>query len=138
MTRALRVAVVGSGPSGMYAADALTSQEVISVSVDIIDRLPSPFGLVRYGVATDHLSLRSVRDTLDKVLDKPGVRFAARRTVSPTDDGRVMDGDAVVPGIYVAGWIKRGPTVIIGTNKKYAVQTVGCLLEDAADPGFWT
>ena len=45
------------------------------VSVDIIDRLPVPFGLVRYGVAPDHLSIRSVRDTLDKVLDKPGVRF---------------------------------------------------------------
>ncbi len=75
MQRPVRVAVVGSGPSGMYAADALTSQEDIAVSVDIIDRLPSPFGLVRYGVAPDHLSIRSVRDTLDKVLDKPGVRF---------------------------------------------------------------
>lgn len=75
MTRALRVAIVGSGPSGMYAADALTSQDDISVSVDVIDKLPSPFGLVRYGVAPDHVSIRSVRDTLDKMLDKPGVRF---------------------------------------------------------------
>ncbi|MFM9049207.1 MAG: FAD-dependent oxidoreductase, partial [Actinomycetota bacterium] len=75
MTRALRVAIVGSGPSGMYAADALTSQDDISVSVDVIDKLPSPFGLVRYGVAPDHVSIRSVRDTLDKILDKPGVRF---------------------------------------------------------------
>ncbi|MFZ9986395.1 MAG: FAD/NAD(P)-binding protein [Candidatus Nanopelagicales bacterium] len=75
MTRPLRVAIVGSGPSGMYAADALLSQEDVPVSVDIIDKLPSPFGLVRYGVAPDHLSIRSVRDTLDKVLDHPGVRF---------------------------------------------------------------
>ena len=71
----MRVAVVGSGPSGIYAADALVSQDDIPVEVDIIDRLPVPFGLVRYGVAPDHLSIRSVRDTLDKVLDKPGVRF---------------------------------------------------------------
>ena len=71
----MRVAVVGSGPSGIYAADALVSQDVIPVEVDIIDRLPVPFGLVRYGVAPDHLSIRSVRDTLDKTLDKPGVRF---------------------------------------------------------------
>jgi ferredoxin--NADP+ reductase len=71
----MRVAVVGSGPSGIYAADALVSQDEIPVEVDIIDRLPVPFGLVRYGVAPDHLSIRSVRDTLDKVLDKPGVRF---------------------------------------------------------------
>jgi len=75
MSRPLRVAVVGSGPSGMYAADSLVGQEDIPVSVDIIDRLPSPFGLVRYGVAPDHLSIRSVRDTLDKVLEHPNVRF---------------------------------------------------------------
>lgn len=75
MTRALRVAIVGSGPSGMYAADALASQDDVPVSVDVLDALPVPFGLVRYGVAPDHLSIRSVRDTLDKVLDKPGVRF---------------------------------------------------------------
>ena len=75
MSRPVRVAVVGSGPSGMYAADALVSQSEIDVAVDVLDRLPVPFGLVRYGVAPDHLSIRSVRDTLDKVFDKPGVRF---------------------------------------------------------------
>ncbi len=75
MPRALRVAVVGSGPSGIYATDALVSQTDVPIEVDVIDRLPVPFGLVRYGVAPDHLSIRSVRDTLDKVLDKDGVRF---------------------------------------------------------------
>lgn len=68
----LRVAVVGSGPSGMYAADALAGNGAL---VDVYDRLPVPFGLVRYGVAPDHVSIRSVRDTLDKVLDRPEVRF---------------------------------------------------------------
>ena len=85
MPRPLRVAVVGSGPSGMYATDALVSQDAFPVEVDVIDRLPVPFGLVRYGVAPDHLSIRSVRDTLDKVLDKPGVRFV----------GNVAIGDQV-------------------------------------------
>ena len=75
MARPLRIAIIGSGPSGMYAADALVSQEDVPVSVDVIDRLPVPFGLVRYGVAPDHLSIRSVRDNLDRILDKPGVRF---------------------------------------------------------------
>jgi ferredoxin--NADP+ reductase len=75
MSRPLRVAVIGSGPSGMYAADALASQSEVPMTVDVIDKLPVPFGLVRYGVAPDHLSIRSVRDTLDRVLDKPGVRF---------------------------------------------------------------
>jgi len=77
----MRVAVVGSGPSGIYAADALVSQEETPVEVDIIDRLPVPFGLVRYGVAPDHVSIRSVRDTLNKVLQKPGVRFRGNVTV---------------------------------------------------------
>ncbi len=81
MSRAFRVAVIGSGPSGIYAADALVSQSDIPVEVDVIDRLPVPFGLVRYGVAPDHLSIRSVRDTLDKTLDKPGVRFLGNVSV---------------------------------------------------------
>jgi ferredoxin--NADP+ reductase len=68
----MRIAVVGAGPSGLYAADALSTA---GVDVDVVDRLPVPFGLVRYGVAPDHHSIRSVRDTLQKVLEKPGVRF---------------------------------------------------------------
>lgn len=74
----VRVAVVGSGPSGMYAADALLER---GIEVDVIDRLPVPFGLVRYGVAPDHTSIRSVRDTLDQIWDKPGIRFLGNVTV---------------------------------------------------------
>ena len=81
MSRTFRVAVIGSGPSGIYAADALVSQSEVPVEVDVIDSLPVPFGLVRYGVAPDHLSIRSVRDTLDKTLDKPGVRFLGNVSV---------------------------------------------------------
>jgi ferredoxin--NADP+ reductase len=67
-----------------------------------------------------------------------GVPFDDRRNVIPNREGRVVDGDDVIPGLYVAGWIKRGPTGIIGTNKKDAVQTIACLLEDASDPRAWT
>ena len=90
----MRVAVVGSGPSGIYAADALVSQDSIPVEVDIIDRLPVPFGLVRYGVAPDHVSIRSVRDTLDRTLDKPGVRFRQETitAIDPEERGVSTDG----------------------------------------------
>ena len=67
-----------------------------------------------------------------------GIPFDDRRNVIPNRDGRVLDGDNPLPGVYVAGWIKRGPTGIIGTNKKDAVQTVACLLEDAASPTAWS
>jgi ferredoxin/flavodoxin---NADP+ reductase len=69
----LRVAVVGSGPAGVYTAEALTQRD--DVSVDVIDRLPCPFGLVRYGVAPDHEKIKSIQATLRRVLENPRVRF---------------------------------------------------------------
>jgi ferredoxin--NADP+ reductase len=59
-----------------------------------------------------------------------GVPFDERGGVFPNQEGRVVDGENVVPGLYVAGWIKRGPTGIIGTNRADSVATVKLLLED--------
>ena len=67
--------MVGAGPSGVYAAEALTRQPDVDVTVAVLDRLPVPFGLVRYGVAPDHPSIRSIRSTLERTLDTPGVTF---------------------------------------------------------------
>jgi ferredoxin--NADP+ reductase len=62
----------------------------------------------------------------------PGAPFDERRGTIPNDGGRVLDGNgAAVPGVYCAGWIKRGPTGVIGTNKKDATETVDLLLGDA-------
>jgi ferredoxin--NADP+ reductase len=77
----LRVAVVGSGPAGLYAAEALVKQAAllpapVRIAVDVLDRLPTPFGLVRYGVAPDHKSIKSVANYLRRVLESPGVNFA--------------------------------------------------------------
>jgi ferredoxin--NADP+ reductase len=69
----VRVAVIGSGPSGLYAADELSKHD--AVSVDVVDRLPCPYGLLRYGVAPDHLKMKSLEITLRKILERPGVRF---------------------------------------------------------------
>ena len=71
----LVVAIVGAGPSGIYAAEALSQQTDVAVEVAVIDRLPVPFGLVRYGVAPDHDSIRSIRNTLERTLERPSVRF---------------------------------------------------------------
>ncbi len=71
----LRVAVIGAGPAGIFAADALTRQSDVPVAIDLIDRLPTPFGLVRHGIAPDHPKMRAIRDTLHRSLDHPLVRF---------------------------------------------------------------
>lgn len=68
-----------------------------------------------------------------RALPVAGLPFDARRAVIPNDRGRMLatEGGPPVPGFYVAGWIKRGPSGVIGTNKPDAVETVTCLLEDA-------
>jgi ferredoxin/flavodoxin---NADP+ reductase len=66
-------------------------------------------------------------------IELAGVPFDSKRGTLPNDGGRVLDeAGRPVPGVYCAGWIKRGPTGVIGTNKKDATETVALLLEDAA------
>jgi ferredoxin/flavodoxin---NADP+ reductase len=74
MSQALRVAVVGSGPAGFYAAGALLDADV-PVEVDMIERLPTPWGLVRLGVAPDHPKLKTVSRAFERIAAKPGYRF---------------------------------------------------------------
>jgi ferredoxin--NADP+ reductase len=71
----LRIAVIGAGPAGIYTAEALTRQDDVPIAVDLIDRLPTPFGLVRHGIAPDHPKMRAIRETLHHTLDHPLVRF---------------------------------------------------------------
>ena len=71
----LRVAVVGSGPAGFFSAEALLSQSDLAVSVDMFERLPAPFGLVRFGVAPDHQKIKSVTRSFEKIARRPGFRF---------------------------------------------------------------
>ena len=71
----LRVAIVGSGPAGFYAAEALMKPEERAVEVDMLDRLPTPFGLVRAGVAPDHPKIKSVIRVYEKTAARPGFRF---------------------------------------------------------------
>ncbi|MCT2357112.1 FAD-dependent oxidoreductase [Brevibacterium casei] len=76
MTRPFRVAIVGAGPAGIYAADLLTKAERdFEVSIDLFERLPTPFGLVRYGVAPDHPRIKGIINALIKVLDRGDIRL---------------------------------------------------------------
>jgi ferredoxin/flavodoxin---NADP+ reductase len=75
VARPLRVAIVGAGPTGFYAADHLLRQEGVVVEVDLFDRLPTPFGLVRLGVAPDHQKIKSVTVAFDKVASHSRFRF---------------------------------------------------------------
>lgn len=73
--RPLRTAIVGSGPSGFYAAEALLQQEDVVVDVDIFDRLPTPYGLVRFGVAPDHQKIKNVIRVYERTAAHPRFRF---------------------------------------------------------------
>src|ERR1700753_938770 len=75
MGAGLRIAIVGAGPAGLYAADALTFEAAKAATVDVIDRLPPPFGLLRHGVAPDHLKIKSLEKVMQRIIDRPAVRF---------------------------------------------------------------
>ncbi len=86
LQRPARVAVIGAGPSGLYAAAALLASGE-PVGVDVLDRLPAPYGLVRYGVAPDHVKMKNVIRVLQKPFDPAHVEFL----------GGVQVGDGGVP-----------------------------------------
>jgi ferredoxin/flavodoxin---NADP+ reductase len=71
----LRVAIVGSGPAGFYAAEHVLKRDGMSAEVDMFDRLPTPFGLVRAGVAPDHPKIKSVIRVYEKTAAREGFRF---------------------------------------------------------------
>lgn len=120
--RPLRIAVIGSGPAGVYAADMITkSAEVrdgLVVSIDLFDRYPAPYGLIRYGVAPDHPRIKGIVNALYKVLDRGDIRFFGNveyGTDLSIEDlqkhydavifatGAIKDADLNIPGIELDG-----------------------------------
>jgi NADPH-dependent glutamate synthase beta subunit-like oxidoreductase len=77
-------AIVGSGPAGFYTAEALEKAYGDAARVDILDRYPVPYGLIRFGVAPDHQSLKAVSKRYDKVAESAGVDFIGNVTVGDT------------------------------------------------------
>lgn len=68
------VAIIGAGPAGIYAADLLLAQAP-EVQIDLFEKLPAPYGLVRYGVSPDHPRIKKIQETLHEVLDNPRIRL---------------------------------------------------------------
>ena len=99
---ALRVAVVGSGPAAFYAAGHLLASEDPPTEVDMIERLPTPWGLVRLGVAPDHPNLKTVSRAFEKIAQRPGFRFLGNVEVgrAVAHEELVRSYDAV---IYAVG-----------------------------------
>ncbi|MEH0628209.1 FAD-dependent oxidoreductase [Streptomyces stelliscabiei] len=98
----LRVAVVGSGPSGCYAAQSLVQQDP-DVLVDVLDRLPCPYGLVRYGVAPDHEKIKSLQNNLRAVLEHERVRFLGGVRVGPDGVGAARLRELYHAVVYCVG-----------------------------------
>jgi ferredoxin--NADP+ reductase len=96
--RRLRVAVVGSGPAAFYAAGHLLSSEDPPAEVDVIERLPTPWGLVRLGVAPDHPKLKEVSRAFERIAQRPGFRFLGNVEVGKDVEHHELIGlyDAVV------------------------------------------
>ena len=115
----LRLAIVGAGPAGIYAADLLLKAErSFAVSIDLFEHLPAPYGLVRYGVAPDHPRIKGVIGALREVLDRGDIRFFGNVRFGEDitlDDlkrhynavvfatGAVRDADLDIPGIDAEG-----------------------------------
>ena len=115
----LRLAIVGAGPAGIYAADILQKYErAFDVSIDLFDRLPAPYGLVRYGVAPDHPRIKGIINALRDVLDSGGIRifgnvnFGTDITLADLkrhyhavifSTGAIRDADLNIPGIDLDG-----------------------------------
>jgi ferredoxin/flavodoxin---NADP+ reductase len=116
----LRLAIVGAGPAGIYAADLLIKSELrdFDVSIDLFDLLPAPYGLVRYGVAPDHPRIKGIIKALYEVLDRGDIRFFGNVTYGKDitlDDlkkhynavifstGAIEDADLKIPGIELEG-----------------------------------
>ncbi|GAB3704179.1 FAD-dependent oxidoreductase [Corynebacterium nasicanis] len=117
----LRVAVIGAGPAGIYASDLLARNAASigrDIRIDLIERLPAPFGLIRYGVAPDHPRIKGIITSLHKVLDRPEIRLLGNievgRDVSVAElqehydavvfaTGALADRDLDIPGVEAAG-----------------------------------
>ena len=98
-----QIAVVGSGPSGCYAAQFLTKADP-TARVTVFDRLPVPFGLVRYGVAADHQGTKAVIRQFERLFDSPRVRFAGNvelgRDLSVAELFECFDAVIVATGLH--------------------------------------
>lgn len=115
----LRLAIVGAGPAGIYAADILLKAErAFDVSIDLFEQLPAPYGLVRYGVAPDHPRIKGVITALRDVLDRGDIRIFGNvefgRDITLEDlknhynavifaTGAIRDAELDVPGIDAVG-----------------------------------
>ena len=98
MAHPLSVAIVGSGPSGAYCARLLSEDGSLDARVDVYERLPAPYGLVRYGVAPDHQKIKSITASLAEILEHPRVRFVGNVAVGSdvSLDGLRRHYDAVI------------------------------------------
>ena len=110
MTNPVRVAVVGSGPAGIYASDLLVKSD-LDVQIDLFEKMPTPFGLIRYGVAPDHPRIKGIVQSLHNVMEKEEIRFLGNIEVGKDITVEEMREyyDAMSPSTSLVSW-PRPPT----------------------------
>lgn len=110
------IAIVGAGPSGIYAADqVLRRPELQNVQVDLFEKLPTPFGLLRYGVAPDHIKIKGISKLLNRILSNDRIRFIGDVSIG-TDVALAELTDAYGAVILATGAAASKPIGIAGED----------------------
>lgn len=114
-TTTAHIAIVGAGPAGIYAADILQSRDPLA-EIDIFEKLPAPYGLVRYGVSPDHPRIKKIQDALHEVLENPRIRLICNVEIGDTARTTATGPSSSSADVSIAELLAAYDAVVIATG----------------------